>query len=118
VKRRKKNTGAAVHAELQLTASGKRSRSTLENLSPEVERTWFEFDRTAVLRRLDDLRKAIGVDAKELGMVAVEGVFEPSLSGDLLRTSRILQTLARQIGNLWSEVSRASGYPTAGKKRR
>jgi hypothetical protein len=99
-----------------LIATRKRSRPTLENLSPEAERSWFEFDRDAVLRQLDDLRKAIGVDAKELGMVAVEGVFEPPLAGDLLRTSRSLEAVARQIANLWSEVSRANGYPKGKKK--
>jgi hypothetical protein len=112
--RKKKATVA--RAELQLIAHRKPSRPTLENLTPEVERTWFQFDRDAVLRQLDELRKAIGVDAKELGMVAVEGVFEPPLAADLLRTSRSLQLVAKQIGDLWSEVSRASGYPKGKKK--
>jgi len=106
-----------MHAELQLIAGGKRPHSKLENLSPVVERNWFEFDRDAVLRELDDLRKAIAVNAKELGMVAVEGVFEPPLAGDLHRTSRSLQAVARQISNLWNEVSHASGYPKRSTKK-
>ena len=107
-----------MHAELQLMAGGKQPRPTLQNLSPEMERNWFQFDRGSVLSQLDDLRKAIAVDAKELGMVAVEGVFEAPLAGDLLRTSRSLQTLAKHIASLRSEVSRASGYPKRKRKAR
>lgn len=115
-RRRSKKKAAAIHGELQLIAGGKRARPTLENLSPEVERAWFEFDRGSVLRQLDDLRKAVAVDAKELGLVAVEGVFEVRLSEELLRASRSLTVLAKQVGKLWNEVSRAGGYP-GGKKK-
>ena len=106
------------NAQLSTARAEKRSRSaTSPDIRPEIEHSWFEFDRIAVLRQLDELNGAIDANAKELGMVAAEGVFDKSLSVELLRASRSLQTIAKDIGALRGQVTRANGYPKALRKR-
>ena len=95
----------------------KMSRSAAaSDINPEIEHSWFEFDRIAVLRQLDELNGAIDANAKELQMVAAEGVFDKSLSVELLRASRSLQTIAKDVSALRGRVTRASGYPKAIRK--
>jgi hypothetical protein len=95
----------------------KQSRSAVRiDLSPEIEHSWFEFDRMAVVRQLYKLNAAIDANAKKLQMIAAEGVFEKSLSVELLRTSRTLQTIAKDVTALRGRVTRASGYPKAIRK--
>ena len=81
-----------------------------------VERNRFECDRDDVLRQIDDLRGAITSGARELEMVAAEGVFEASLAEDLLRTARSLRATAKQVGNLRNEASGISDSPRSERK--
>jgi hypothetical protein len=92
-------------------------RSNVGGLLPQMERRWFEFDRSAVLRQIDLVQRTINENADDLGMVAVEGVFEKPLSDELLRASRTLQAMAQELTALRGQVSRVSGYPKADKKR-
>jgi hypothetical protein len=98
-------------------AKGRPARSDPSDISPELEHQWFEFDRSAVLRQIDMVQGAIDENANELGMVAVEGVFEKSLCDELLRGSRALHAIAQELSALRGLVARASGYPKADKKR-
>lgn len=91
-------------------------RSSLEEVTPAIERRWFEFDRGAVLRQIDLVHGTIDENATDLGMVAVEGVFDKPLSDELLRSSRSLHLLAQELNSLRGLVARASGYPRANKK--
>ncbi len=105
------------NAQLSTVRAEKRPRSaTLPDISPATERSWFEFDRIAVLRQLDELNGAIEANANDLGMVAVEGVFDQSLSDELRRTSRSLLTIAKDIGTLRGQMRRANGYPKGIRK--
>ena len=98
-------------------AKARPARSDASEISPELERRWFEFDRNAVLRQIELAQGAIGENANELEMVAVEGVFEKSLADELSRTSRSLCAIAQELSALHGLVARASGYPKADKKR-
>ena len=82
-----------------------------------LEHQWFEFDRIDVLRQIDKVRSAIAENAKELGMVAAEGVFEMPLSAELLRSSRALGTIAQELKRLRGLVTRTTRYAKAKKKR-
>ena len=86
------------------------------NVTPELERRWFEFDRGAVLRQIDMMHGTIDQNATDLGMVAVEGVFEKPLSDELVRTSRALHLMAQELTSLRGQIARASSYPKAEKK--
>lgn len=81
------------------------------DLSPNLERRWFEFDRDEVLRHIDSTQVAVDGEAKELKMVAEEGVFRKLLSHELLRKSRVLKGVARHLRALRRAVGRARGYP-------
>ncbi len=70
-----------------------------------------------MLRQIDLVQHTIDENADDLGMVAVEGVFEKPLSDELLRTSRALRLVAQELTALRGQVSRVSGYPKADKKR-
>jgi hypothetical protein len=98
-------------------AKGRPARSDPSDIGPELERRWFEFDRNAVLRQIEMAQGALDENANELEMVAVEGVFEKSLSDELSRTSRSLYAISQELGALRGLVARASGYPKADKKR-
>jgi hypothetical protein len=87
------------------------------DISPELERRWFDVDRRAVLHQIDSTRATLDGNAKELEMVAAEGLFEKSLSDLLLRTSQALSTIAQELRALRAAVARASGYPQASKIR-
>jgi hypothetical protein len=92
------------------------ARSELVEITPALERRWFEFDRGAVLRQIDQVHGTIDQNANDLGMVAVEGVFDKPLSDELLRSSRSLHLIAQELNALRGQVARASGYPKAYKK--
>ena len=98
-------------------ASGRLVRSNLSDISQNLERKWFEFDRNAVLRQIDLVQGAIDKNAHELGMVAVEGVFEKLLSDRLLVTSRSLHAMAQELRALRGLVARTNGYPKGDDKR-
>ncbi len=99
-----------VHVDVRPT------RSDVVEITPQLERRWFEFDRSAVLRQIDLVQHTIDENADDLGMVAVEGVFEKPLSDELLRTSRALHLMAQELIALRGQVSRVSAYPKADKK--
>jgi hypothetical protein len=92
------------------------TRAGVADITPQLERRWFEFDRSAVLRQLDLVQHTIDENADDLGMVAVEGVFEKPLSDGILRASRALHLMAQELTALRGQVSRVSGYPKADKK--
>jgi len=98
-------------------ADSRPTRSQGSDISPELERRSFEFDRSAVLRQIDMVQGAIDDNANELGMVAAEGVFEKSLSDELSRASRALHVIAQELTALRGLVTRANGYPKGDKKR-
>jgi hypothetical protein len=79
-------------------AKGRPARSDPSDIGPELERRWFEFDRNAVLRQIEMAQGALDENANELEMVAVEGVFEKSLSDELSRTSRSLYAISQELG--------------------
>jgi hypothetical protein len=89
---------------------------SLADLTPATERRWFEFDRGAVMRQIDVLQKTIGRNADDMGMVALEGVFDKPLSDKLLRSSRSLLKMRRELNALRAKVMQASGYRGLGKK--
>ena len=97
--------------------NGRPARSQLADISPNLERGWFEFDCGAVLRQIDQVQDTINENATDLGMVAVEGVFDKPLSDELLRTARSLRLMAQELTALRGQVARSSGYPKADKKR-
>ena len=76
-------------------------------LSSKLERV------SLVLRQMDELQRAIDDNAKELKMVAAEGVFKESLSTRLLLASRTLNKIAQELTALRRSVAR-SGRPTKG----
>jgi hypothetical protein len=87
------------------------------HVSQELERRWFRFDRDQVLQRIDSTHEAVDGEAKELQMVAKEGVFRTLLSRELLRKSRMLNAVARQLTVLRRAVARARAYPKTRKMR-
>jgi len=84
-------------------------------VSRKLERKWFEFDRSAVQDQLGLVERAIDEHARDLGWVAAEGVFEKPLSGRLLRTSRALHSMAKELSALRGEVAKTDDYPKADK---
>ncbi len=105
------------NAQLRKVQIDVRPIRSVAEITPQLERRWFEFDRSAVLRQIDVVQNTIDENANELGMVAVEGVFEKPLSAELLRTSRALRLMAQELTALRGQVSRVSRYPKADKKR-
>jgi hypothetical protein len=119
----KRGAGVSMIQEAQLKPNqpsriDKRSGRTVNSdIGPKLEHEWFEFDRDGVLRQIDKVRSAIDENAKELGLVAAEGVFEKTLSQELLRSSQGLRTIARELRRLRGMVTRTTGYTKAKKKR-
>lgn len=83
------------------------------NLSAEVERRWFEVDRSVVLHQIDVTLRALEESAQVLEMVAAEGVFERPLSRKLSHISRMLKAIARALRLLRTSAQRASRYPVS-----
>jgi hypothetical protein len=105
-------------AEIETDRANQRSAQTpAPGISRNLEHKWFESDRSAVLRQIDLVQGAIDRNAQELGMVAVEGVFEKPLSDGLSRASRALHAIARELGSLRVLITRSSRYPKAKRKR-
>ncbi len=105
------------HLQLRSTRTNNRlTRSAVSDFGSIVERRCFEFDRDTVLRQIDSVHCTIDKNAEELGMVAVEGVFEKLLSDRLLRTSRLLQGIASQLTALREEIVKAKGVPGVRKE--
>jgi hypothetical protein len=88
-----------------------------KKISPELERRWFELDRNEVLREIDSTENVVTGEAKELEMVAYEGMFRKLLSRRLLSESRVLNGVARQLRALRRAVGRARSYPKIHKTR-
>ena len=93
------------------------ARSAKPDITPKLERSWFEFDRRTVLSEIDRMQKMLDENAKQLGMVAVEGVFEKPLSDGLLRASRALRTTAKELIALRRLVERTSHNRKPDKKK-
>jgi hypothetical protein len=87
------------------------------NVTPELERRWFELDRNEVLGQIDLTEAAVAGEAKDLEMVAYEGMFRKLLSRRLLTESRVLNGVARQLRALRRAVGRARSYPKIHKTR-
>ncbi len=98
------------HLQFGWSPTGSRlTGSAVSDLGPRLERKCFGFDRDTVLRQIDLVHGTIDKNAEELGMVAVEGVFEKLLSDRLLRTSRSLREIASQLGALRAQVVKSRG---------
>lgn len=80
-------------------------------VSAQLERKWFEFDRNIVTGVLDTLKGALHEGAAQMDMIAAEQMFDVSLSGTLLRTSRRLGRMETRLKKLGLEVDDATGYP-------
>jgi hypothetical protein len=70
-----------------------------------------------VLRQIDSTERAVAGEAKELEMVAYEGIFRKLLSRRLLSKSRVLNGVAWQLRALRRAVGRTRGYPKIHKTR-
>lgn len=92
------------------------NRSAVSHLGLELERKWFEFDRDTVLRQIDNVHGTIDKNAEELGMVALEGVFEKMLSDRLLRASRSLRVMAHQLRTLRNQIVKSRGVSAISKE--
>lgn len=93
--------------------AGTRRRST--EVSAELERKWFDFDRNVVTGVLDTLHRAIHQGASQMEMIAAEQMFDGLLSGTFSRTARRLGRVATRLKKLSLEVNGASGYPKTQK---
>ncbi len=103
-------------AQVRRVHSGDRpTRSDSSHITPNLEHKWFEFGLSTVLRQINLIRSGIDENAKELEMVAAAGIFEKSVSDELLRTSRALQVMAGHVSGLRGLVARAGGYLKADK---
>jgi len=100
----------------RVSVDGRPSRSHLPDIAPKLDRRWFEFDRGAVLRQIDLVQDTIAENGNDLGMVAVEGVFDKSVSNELLRASRSLHAIAQELNALRSLVVQATDYPEGDRK--
>ena len=68
---------------------------------------YFEIDRSTVLEQLQYLRRTIDEGAREMEMVAAEGVFDKSLSRLLEGRARSLHRTAKDLNSLLRSVARA-----------
>lgn len=98
-----------------LRTNNRVTRSAVSDLGPRLERKCFEFDRDTILRQIDLIHGTIDKNAEELGMVAVEGVFEKPLSDRILRTSRSLREIASQLGALRVQIVKSRGVSSVRK---
>ncbi|HLX38427.1 MAG TPA: hypothetical protein VKR29_11525 [Candidatus Binataceae bacterium] len=80
-------------------------------ISPTLERRWFDFDRAIVTRMLSKLQHSIHDGASQIGMIADEQMFDPVLSRTFARTARRLNKVIENLKRLNVEVNRANGYP-------
>ena len=114
-RKQKKTEGTSVskiqNPQLQLRTVPGKGRPASSDISPKLERQWLAFDRRSVLDEIERVRSAIDDSATELKMVAVEGVFEESLSQQLLRTTEEMAVLKRELRTLRNLVTRAGGPP-------
>jgi len=91
-------------------------RSAVSDIGPRLERRWFEFDRDTVLQQIDLVHGTIQKNAEELGMVAVEGVFDKMLSDRLSRAARSLRGMAHQLSALREQIVKSKGSSVVSKK--
>lgn len=68
---------------------------------------YFELDRSTVLAQLQYLQRTIDEGAREMEMVAAEGVFDKSLSRLLEGRARSLHRTAKDLNSLLRSVARA-----------
>jgi hypothetical protein len=78
--------------------------SLLEGDDTEI----FEIDRSNLVLHLRTLRRAINEGAEEIDMVAIESVFDKSVSRALTRAARELYLAAEDVDALLRRVERAS----------
>ena len=90
-----------------------KSRTT--DVSAELERKWFEFDRNIVTGVLDTLKGAIHEGAAQMEMIGAEQMFDTALSGSFSRTARRLGRMETRLKKIALEVDGASGYPKTHK---
>lgn len=102
-----KNPGSRIRVRRSKTESAQTKTPPIEkgcasHLRSKLERL------SLVLRQIDDLQLAIDDNAKELEMVAAEGVFRKSLSARLLLASRTLKEIAPELRALRRLVARSA----------
>src|ERR1700733_3127571 len=73
------------------------SRNRRLEISPALERKWFEFDRNAVTGVLNKLQGAIHHGATQLEMIAAEQMFDSMLSKAFSQTARRLDRLLLKL---------------------
>jgi hypothetical protein len=64
------------------------------------------------------LLSAIDESGTELRMVAMEGVFDESLSGQLLKATEEMKLVRKQITTLRNRVTRAGGHTKKKRSRK
>ncbi|HLI78885.1 MAG TPA: hypothetical protein VKV03_02815 [Candidatus Binataceae bacterium] len=87
------------------------SKSRQLQISPALERKWFEFDRDAVSGVLDTLQRAIDQGATQMEMIAAEQIFDSILSKTFSRTARRLDRVLLELKRLVIGINGATGYP-------
>ena len=67
----------------------------------------FQIDRSRMVFLLRDLRRGLDEGAKEMAMVAVEGVFTKSRSRSLTRWARKLRLVSKDLSRLMRQIEGA-----------
>ena len=80
----------------------------------QSERDFFEFDRSALMGRVNALRLTVRNALTEIALVAAENVFNKPLSAKLKRKARALDQIARGLDELSKVLARAR-FPRARK---
>jgi hypothetical protein len=91
------------------------SRNRPLEISAELERKWFEFDRNVVTGVLNNLQRSIHQGATQMEMIAAEQMFDTLLSKTLSRTARRLERVTLNLERLTREVNDTIGYPKPAK---
>jgi hypothetical protein len=87
------------------------SKNRQLQISPVMERKWFEFDRDTVSGALDKLQRAIHQGATQMEMISAEQMFDSMLSKTFSQTARRLDRLLPRLKRLGIEINGATGYP-------
>jgi hypothetical protein len=85
-----------------------KTANQLLNLSEGDDTEIFEIDRSNLVLHLRTLRRAINEGAEEIDMVAIESVFDKSVSRALTRAARKLYLAAEDVDALLRRIERAS----------
>jgi hypothetical protein len=89
-------------------ANSPKSANQLSSLLGGDAAEIFEIDRSNLVLQLRTLRRAINEGAEEIDMVAIESVFDKSVSRALTRAARDMYLAAEDVDALLRRVERAN----------